>query len=186
MKILLILVLCLLQSCAWWQPTAAPPTPALTYYPLQTPGSYGGIFAAQHLLEGEYEGRRMQFQTYVEIDVDRMVILGLTPWQTRAFTIRYDGQRLDFENVTHQEMPFPPSLILSDVQQVLWPALPNTAQWRVEDDVQPRERRVYFRHQLVTRIQYAGKWPSAGRVRLWNLRYGYQLNIRALELDEAG
>jgi len=186
MKPLLILVLCLLSSCAWLQPTAAPPASALTYYPLQTPGSYGGTFAVQHLLEGEYEGRRMQLQTYVEIDADHMVILGLTPLQTRAFTIRYDGQRLDFENVTHREMPFPPSLILSDVQQVLWPVLPNTAEWRVEDDVQPRERRVYFRHQLVTRIQYAGKSPLTGSVRLWNFRYGYQLHIRTLELDKAG
>ena len=77
-------------------------------------------------------------------------------------------------------MPFPPALILSDVQQVLWPSLPNTAQWRVEDDEHPRERRVYFQNQLVTRIRYEGPSASPHHVTLWNFRYGYQLSIRIL------
>lgn len=180
MKPLLLLALFLLPSCAWLQRSAEPPTLTPTSYPLQTPGSYGGTFTGQHLLEGEYEGRRLQLQTSVEIDADQIVILGLTPWQTRAFVIRYDGQRLDFENFTHREMPFPPALILSDVQQVLWPSLPNTAQWRVEDDEHPRERRIYFQNQLVTRIRYEGPPASPHHVTLWNVRYGYQLNIRIL------
>ncbi len=186
MKRLLMLALFLLSSCAWLQePTEPPPSP-LTYYPLQTPGSYGGTFTAQSLLEGEYEGRRIQLRTHVEISADQIVVLGLTPWQTRAFVLRYDGQKLDFENFTHREMPFPPALILSDLQQVLWPALPSTAQWRVEDDVHPRERRVYFRNQLMTRIQYAGPSAAPSDVTLWNFPYGYQLNIHTLQTDESG
>jgi hypothetical protein len=180
MKRLLILALFLLSSCTWLQRPAEPPTSRPTYYPLQTPGSYGGTFTAQNLLEGKYEGRRIQLQTHVEIDADQIVVLGLTPWQTRAFVLRYDGQKLDFENFTHREMPFPPALILSDLQQVLWPALPSTSQWRVEDDVHPGERRLYFHNQLITRIQYAGQSAAPSDVTLWNLLYGYQLNIRTL------
>lgn len=186
MKPLLLLALCLLPSCAWLYRSVEPPALTPTYYPVQTPGSYGGTFTGQHLLEGEYKGRRMQLQTYVEIDTDQMVIVGLTPWQTRAFVIHYDGQRLDFENFTHREMPFPPALILSNVQQVLWPVLPNTAQWHVADHDHPRERRIYFRNQLVTRIQYGGPSVSPSNITLWNFRYGYQLNIRTSQLDESG
>jgi len=181
-----LLTLFLLSSCSWLERSAEPPASTLTSYPLQTPGSYGGTFTGQQLLEGEYEGRRMQLQTYVEIDADQIVIVGLTPWQTRAFTIHYDGQQLDFENLTQRDMPFPPALILSDVQQVLWPVLPNTAQWRVEDDVQPRQRRVYFQDQLVTRIQYDGPPTSPHNVTLQNFRYGYQLQIRILQAEELG
>jgi hypothetical protein len=180
MKRLFILSLCFLSSCAWLQPPTKPLTSTPTSYPLRTPSSYGGTLTAQSLLEGEYEGRRMQFQTHVEIDADQIVVLGLTPWQTRAFILRYDGQKLDFENFTHREIPFPPALILSDLQQVLWPVLPSTAQWRVEDDLHPRERRVYFRNQLITRIQYGGPSAAQSDVTLWNLPYGYQLNIRTL------
>ena len=180
MKPLLILALFFLSSCTWLQRPAEPPISPLTYYPLQTPGSYGGTFTAQNLLEGQYEGRRIQLQTHVEIDADQIVVLGLTPWQTRAFVLRYDGQKLDFENFTHREMPFPPALILSDLQQVLWPTLPSTSQWHVEDDVHPGERRIYFRNQLITRIQYAGPSAAPSDVTLWNLPYGYQLNIRTL------
>ena len=177
MTALFLLVLMFLPSCAWLQRPAQPPA-----YPLQTPGSYGGTYSGQHLLEGEFDGRRLQLQTYVEIDAQQMVIVGLTPWGTRAFSIRYDGQRLDFENLIHRDTPLPPSLILSDVQQVLWPRLPNTARWRVEDDAHPRERRVYFRRQLVTRITYAGPFD----ITLRNMLYGYTLHIRVLPLGDAG
>lgn len=186
MKPLFILVLFLLTSCAWLQRPVEPTPSAPTYYPLQTPGSYGGTFTVQNLLEGEYEGRRLQLHTYVEIDADQIAVLGLTPWQTRAFFLRYDGQHLDFENFTHRAMPFPPALILSDLQQVLWPVLPSTAQWRVEDTIHPRERRVYFRDQLVTRIQYTGPSAPPHNVALWNLLYDYQLNIRTLQPAESG
>jgi hypothetical protein len=180
MKPLLMLALFLLSSCTWLQSPAEPRTSPPTYYPLQTPGSYGGTFTAQNLLEGQYERRRIQLQTHVEIDADQIVVVGLTPWQTRAFVLRYDGQTLDFENFTHHEMPFPPALILSDLQQVLWPALPSTSPWRVEDDGHPGERRIYFRNQLITRIQYAGQSAAPSNVMLWNFPYGYQLNIRTL------
>ena len=177
MTVLLLLVLMFLPSCAWLQRPAQPPA-----YPLQTPGSYGGAYSGQHLLEGEYDGRRLQLQTYVEIDAEQMVIVGLTPWGTRAFSIRYDGHQIDFENLMRRDMPLPPSLILADVQQVLWPRLPNAAGWRVEDEAHPRERRVYFRRRLVTRITYAG--PSS--ITLRNVRYGYTLHIRVLPSGGAG
>jgi hypothetical protein len=175
-----MLALMLLSSCAWVQRPAELSISPSTYYPLQTPSSYGTTFTAQNLLEGEYAGRRIQLQTHVEIDADQIVVLGLTPWQTRAFVLRYDGHKLAFENFTHHEIPFPPALILSDLQQVLWPVLPNTAHWRVEDDVHRRERRVYFQHQLITRIQYAGQSDAQSDVTLWNLLHGYQLSIRTV------
>jgi hypothetical protein len=177
MTVLLLLALIFLPSCAWLQHPAQPPA-----YPLQTPGSYGGTYSGQHLLEGEYDGRRLQLQTYVEIDAEQIVIVGLTPWGTRAFSIRYDGQQLDFDNLTHRDMPLPPSLILSDVQQVLWPRLPNADGWRVEDEGNPRERRLYFRRELVTRITYAG----SSNITLRNRRYGYTLHIRVLPPGDAG
>ena len=191
MKRLVILVLFLastvwLPSCGWRSRPAGPPPSSPIYYPLQPPASYGGTFAGQSLLTGEFEGRRLQLHTHVEIDADQIVVLGLTPWQTRAFVLRYHGEHLDFKNFTPRKMPFPPALILSDLQQVLWPTLPNPPQWRVEDEVEPRERRVYFRNQLITRIQYAGGPAAPADVTLWNLRYGYQLTIRTLRPDESG
>jgi len=69
---------------------------------------------------------------------------------------------------------------------LLWPVLPNTAQWRVEDDVHPCQRRVYFQDQLVTRIQYDGLSTSPHNVTLQNFRYGYQLQIRILQAEELG
>lgn len=183
----LILFLLFLSGCGWFQhdsappPTTASPPGALLHYPLMSPASYGGSFVAQNLLEGQAQGEHFQLHVHLEIDSNRILVLGFTPWQTRAFVLRYDGQRLEFENFTHRDMPFPPVMILADIQQVLWPVLPDQAQWHAVDDIHKQERRVYFRGQLMTHIQYNGDFPSHGDVELSNLSFGYQLRIRKLE-----
>jgi Protein of unknown function (DUF3261) len=150
-------------------------------YPLLSPATYGRSYVAQHLLEGQAHGEDFTLQIHVEIDPDRILLLGFTPWQTRAFVLRYDGTTVDFENFTNREMPFPPARILSDLQQVLWPNLPNHNEWHVVDDPQTHERRVTFQDRLITRIRYQGVPPMQGVVELDNVALGYQLRIHIRE-----
>ena len=179
-------------------PTASPPA-SLQHYPLLAPQTYGGVYVAQHLLEitahyqKDQKGQIFTLPVQIEIDADRIVVLGFTPWQTQAFLLQYDGQRLDFQNFSNRELPFPPALILSDLQQVVWPHLPEQNEWqngwKVVDTSQPYERRVYFQHQLITQITYhlkaeaqsqsgpLGKTPSYDTVELLNIPFGYQLRI---------
>jgi Protein of unknown function (DUF3261) len=148
---------------------------------LLSPASYGRAFATEQFLEGDAPGQHFQLRTYIEIDADEIRVLGFTPWQTRAFILRYDGNRVTFENFTNREMPFAPAMILSDIQQVLWPHLPNQGQWRVSDDPQSHERRVYFRGQLITHIQYNENFPTRGDVELINQPFAYRLRIQTLQ-----
>jgi uncharacterized protein DUF3261 len=150
-------------------------------YPLLSPATYGRSYVAQHLLEGQAHGEDFTLQIHVEIDPDGILLLGFTPWQTRAFVLRYDGTTVDFENFTNREMPFPPARILSDLQQVLWPSLPNHNEWHVVDDPQTHERRVTFQDRLITRIRYQGVPPMQGVVELDNVALGYQLRIHIHE-----
>ena len=183
-------------------PTASPtasPLPAFQHYPLLAPQSYGGVYVAQHLLEitthnqKDQKDQNFTLPVQIEIDADHILILGFTPWQTRAFVLQYDGHKLDFQNFSNRELPFLPALILSDLQQVVWPRLPEQNEWqtgwKVVDTSQPYERRVYFQHQLITHITYhltaeaqsqsgpPGKTPSYDTVELLNIPFGYQLRI---------
>ena len=184
-------LLCFLPGCSLLPSTIVAPSPSFPpalsapQYPLLSPASYGRSYSAQHLLEGRAQDQDFTLQIHVEIEPDHILLLGFTPWQTRAFVLRYDGTTLDFENFTNREMPFPPARILSDLQQVLWPRLPNHNEWQVVDDPQTHERRVTFQDRLITRIRYQGVPPTQSVVELDNVALGYQLRIQ-IRQDESG
>lgn len=175
----------LLSSTVTSSSPSSSPALSAPQYPLLSPATYGRSYVAQHLLEGHAHGEDFTLQIYVEIDSDHILLLGFTPWQTRAFVLRYDGTTVDFENFTNREIPFPPARILSDLQQVLWPNLPDLNEWRVVDDPQTHERRVIFRDRLITRVRYQGVPPMQGVVELDNVAVGYRLRIHIRE-DEPG
>lgn len=150
-------------------------------YPLLAPATYGRSYSAQHLLEGHVQGQDLTLQIHVEIEPDHILLLGFTPWQTRAFVLRYDGTTVEFENFTNRELPFPPARILSDLQQVVWPHLPSLNEWHVTRDPQTHERHVTFQNRLITRIRYQGVSPPSDVVELDNVALGYQLRIRIRE-----
>jgi hypothetical protein len=164
--------------------TALPLVSSFPYYPFLSPLTFGRTYVAQHLMEGRARGQNFVLQVYVEIAPDGILLLGFTPWQTRAFVLRYDGNTLAFENFTDRAMPFPPELILSDLQQVLWPSLPNQNDWQVTDDPHTHERRVSFQHRLITRIQYHEDSPTHGDVELFNIPWDYQLRIHRRQEEE--
>lgn len=150
-------------------------------YPLLAPATYGRSYSAQHLLEGHVQGQDFTLQIHVEIEPDYILLLGFTPWQTRAFVLRYEGTSVEFENFTNRELPFPPARILSDLQQVVWPHLPSLNEWHVTRDPQTHERRVMFQNRLITHIRYLGAPPMPNMVELDNVALEYQLRIHIRE-----
>ena len=175
------LLFCLLPSCSLLPSALVPSAPPSPQYPLLAPATYGGAYAAQHWLEGRAQGQDFTLQIQVEIEPDHILLVGFTPWQTRAFVLRYDGTTVEFENFTNRELSFPPARILSDLQQVLWPNLPSLNEWHVVDVPETRERRVTFQDRLITHIRYQGVPPILSVVELDNAALGYQLRIQIRE-----
>jgi hypothetical protein len=176
----LLLCIALLAGCSL--PSAPPPRPQpppWQYYPLLPPASYGGSVELDQRLEGEFRAQRFALHVRLEIDATRLLVVGFTPFQTRAFMLHYDGKTLAFENLTGHSMPFPPAVMLSDIQQVMWPLLPSRQGWHVENNALARVRQVFFGNQLVTQIQYNELSPREGDSLLSNMTYGYQLRIRS-------
>jgi len=189
-RIFLLLLFCLPACSVVPSPLATPSSlsplvPSSPYYPFLAPKTFGRSYVAQHLLEGHARGEKFALQVHVEITPDTILLLGFTPWQTRAFLLRYDGNTLHFKNFTDRELPFAPEFILSDLQQVLWPHLPNHNDWQVTNDPHTQERRVFFQQRLITFIQYHGDPLTNGDIELVNIPWDYQLRIH-IRQDESG
>ena len=174
-----LLVVIWLAGCAAHHQEGYAPG-GVRYYPLLPPSSYGGVLILEQLLEGWAKGEQFQLHLQLELDPDQLRVVGLTAFQTKAFALRYDGRTIDFENFTDRRMPFPPAMILSDIQKVLWPTLPDREGWHIVDDPVTKTRRVFFDGQLMTRIQYHAGFPTAGDAELSDLQYGYRLYVRIL------
>jgi hypothetical protein len=181
MRVSLFLIASLLVGCAMHSHPRSQPE-VVRYYPLLLPASFGRSIVIEQLLEGSARGERFQLHSQIEIDAEHMLVLGFTTFQTKAFVLRFDGKTVAFENFTERRMPFPPEFILSDIQKILWPTLPDREGWNVVDDPAGKVRLVFYARQLVTRIQYQGLSPIEGDVELVDLQYGYQLHIRTLNV----
>jgi hypothetical protein len=179
MMIWLFIITMLLMGCGTHHQKAYRPE-IIPTYPLLLPSSYGAPLIVEQFLEGWANGEYFQLHSQLEIDAQRMLVLGFTPFRSKAFVLRYDGKTVEFENFTDRTMPFPPELILSDIQKVFWHALPNQAGWSVVDDPTARVRLISFEGQLITHIQYQGGSPIDGDVTLIDRHYGYRLYIRTL------
>jgi Protein of unknown function (DUF3261) len=177
----LFVITILLMGCAGPHPRATQQE-LLHHYPLLLPSSYGSTLTIEQFLEGWGKGQHFQLHSQLEIDAQQILLLGLTAFQTRAFVLRYDGKSVNFENFTDRSIPFPPVMIISDIQKILWPTLPNQDGWIIVDDAIARVRLVFFEGRLVTRIQYEGTSPLDGDVELEDLLYGYQFRIRTLNV----
>jgi hypothetical protein len=180
----LLLAMVLLSGCHVSQPRPAPdPSAGFHYYPLLPPGSFGRSLEIEQHLQGQFRDQSFQLHVRIEIEANQLLVVGFTAFQSRAFVLRYDGSTLAFQNLTGRVMTFPAEMILSDMQQVLWPTLPDRQGWRVVDDTVVGQRLMFFDNRLVTRIQYNGTLPVYGETVLLNLRYGYRLHIRTVAIE---
>lgn len=164
----------LLGACA----TLPPPVPRLGL--TLAPATLGASISVQQHLKVERDGRIDELDTALEIDPQRLEMVGLAFGQ-RVLTLHYDGQKL--QSSRHPLLPAQVRAedVLEDLQLTLWPAdvirqaLP--AGWRIEES---GLRRMLFSGDVpVMTIDYSGPVRWSGKVELSNLRYHYRLTIQS-------
>jgi hypothetical protein len=205
-------------ACAGTGPSpGAPPAPA------QTSAAERGALAAQlvpsdSLRPGFTLRQRLRFRTgpgggdrkasfeaVVQVDCEEVLVVGLTPFGTRLFTIRQVGRETEFAWLLDDPWPFQPERILLDVHRsFLYPlADPPLADGRhlrrfggVSAVETWRDSRLVERsideggsagpagppNRWVAR--YEGGWGAdawPGVIRLESQRYGYTIEIVTLE-----
>lgn len=110
------LVVVLLAMVACGPPPAQ--GPARDYAgPLEAPSSYATDFAIDHRITAIHAEGSESFRALLEKNGDRLVMVGLGPHGSRAFTLAQEGDEVRFESQLPRELPFPPRFMLVDVHR---------------------------------------------------------------------
>ena len=166
---------------------------------LQPPSSLGDDFMLRQKISAVFqETKEISFEAVLQKVGDKLTLLGLTPFGSRAFLLEQQGTEISFTNYVGKELPFPPKYILLDIQRTLHVeearADGTHAIETADETVQETwlggrimERRVRRRDEqprgeLV--ITYDGGMPPGDpppRMRFENGWFGYRLTIETTE-----
>lgn len=199
MRRLLILAALLVASCAHRAPP--PPMPAPTAKDLPRPDAIPGAFAIRQKLSAKSAHGGGSFEAVLQKKPGEVLLVGLTPFGSRAFLLRQTDAEVQFTSYISRELPFPPSYMLLDVHRVMdaWlgpaPADGERAGQVGDERIWERWRGGRLVQRTFTRvtagqppgevaIAYEGAGPDglAARVTLANARYGYSLTIESFPL----
>jgi len=160
------------------------PFAGYVHYPLLPPASFGRTAEFEHVLHAEYKDRTFQLHALLRMDARELLVVGLTPLGTRSFTIRYEGSLVELDNPNGPKLPFPPEMILSDIQEMFWPALPDTGQWQVRALQPSGEREFFLAGQLVSDVRFTRGKDGRRMIELVNSKYGYHLVLQLIQDDQ--
>lgn len=96
----------------------APGAPVRDYAgPLRAPSAYAADFAIDHQITAVHAEGSETFRALVEKHGDALVMVGLGPHGSRAFTLAQEGDEVRFESQLPRELPFPARYMLIDVHR---------------------------------------------------------------------
>ena len=145
------------------------------------PATLGTSLSLQQHLSVEREGRLDALDTAVEIDAERLDLVGLAMGQ-RMLALHFDGHSL--QSWRHPLVPaqLRAEDILEDLQLTLWPvdviekALPPD--WSIKE--MDQRRVLSLRGEPLMVIDYTGEPRWRGKIELTNLRYQYRITIQSV------
>lgn len=146
------------------------------------PSALGEAVSLQQHLTVERNGRIDELDAAVEIDDQRIEMVGLAFGQ-RVLSLTYDGKQ--FKTWRHVMLPSQVRAddVLEDMQLTLWPAQAIAASlpsgWRIAEE--GLQRRLYLNEELVSTITYSGQPRWSGTVVMDNARYKYRLTIQSAQ-----
>lgn len=98
------------------------PTPVVREYPgtLVHPSTIAGDFLARQEVRARYGKKRIRFRSILQKRGDTLILLGMTPFGTRAFLLQQEGTEVTFTRYVDLVFPFPPKYILFDIHRALF------------------------------------------------------------------
>jgi len=94
---------------------------------LHPPSDIPGAFLDRQSIAATYGKKSVRFDAVLQKRDDEIVLMGMTPFGSRAFVLKQKGMDVSFESYVPQEMPFPPKYVLFDVQRVFIASPPSDA-----------------------------------------------------------
>lgn len=160
---------------------AGAPQPAARLGLKLPPATLGVSLSLQQHLTIERPGRVEELDTALEIDAERLAMVGIAMGQ-RILTLHYDGREI--QSWRHPLVPeqLRGEDVLEDLQLTLWPmavvekALPPG--WSIEETAW--RRTLSLLGEAVMIIDYSATPRWRGKIALTNLRYNYRLTIQSV------
>jgi hypothetical protein len=150
-------------------------------WPLSPPSALGRSVQVKQILHAAFGDETVDLQCVLTVAPDRLTVVGVTPLGVRAFSIAYDGNRVDAQRASQAPSFIGGARLLDDIQLVFWPlpalqAALTPSGWTV---VEPfvGTRRLLRDRTLIAEVHYAGTDPWSGRAWLVNFRDRYTLSI---------
>ena len=107
----------LLASCAQASSTSAAPTRPDYTGPLVDPREIPGSFLWQQRVSARHGKKRGGFDAVLQKTASTLLVLGLTPFNTRAFSIEQRGLKFEYKQFVPFELPFSPESVLIDIHR---------------------------------------------------------------------
>jgi hypothetical protein len=154
--------------------SAAAPRPAVHPDPgtLHAPGEYPGSFLDRQTIAATYAGRSAKFDAVLQKQGNDLLLLGMTPFGSRAFALKQSGLEVSYESFIPQvdQLPFPPRYILLDVHRVFFGGIPTDGQPLADGphEAPPRDGELlteYWQDRRLKQRRYRSTTvPSAGEI----------------------
>lgn len=147
----LVVTLLLVAGCAHPKPVPVPSAPANTVVLLPTQ-QLGKGFMAQQRLSGKYGDKEFAVDMVLQLAGEKLTLVGLTPFGTRAFVLEQTGTDIELEKFIDREMPFDPRYVLDDIHRVFFRGLREGESSREEHGERITEKRA---HGVVVERRFA-------------------------------
>lgn len=167
-------------------PAAKPGEPAPTpgssaTHPGLAPPSAVGPRSASQVIHAAYGSRSVALRTAIQVNTDRLDVVGVTATGQRLFSASWDGKTIDAQRSPFVPDKLDPERVLADLQLALWPlpAVQTAFRERGLTVTEPFAgvRRMTRGDTLLAEVHYASTDPWAGRLWFVNFEFDYSLTI---------
>jgi len=188
------------SACSTSKPKAQTPKKERPPYrgPLVRPENIPGDFLWQQRVSAKHADKSGAFDAVLQKQGAELLVLGLTPFGTRGFSLKQKGTHFEYEQYVPFELPFSPEAVLIDIHRTFFyaldeEALPNSGKregsWESEALVDEfrKSRLVSRRYENVSglsqpiEIAYSGTgyapFEPPKKVTIKNRAYAYTLTV---------
>lgn len=88
--------------------------------PLVDPSQIPGDFAWEQRVSAFHGERKGAFDAVLQKDGGELLVLGLTPFRTRGFSLRQKGREFTYEQFVPFDLPFSPEAVLIDIHRAFF------------------------------------------------------------------
>lgn len=186
--ILVLIILCL-GSCSWLKYQLIDIAyEADDWYQLQpAPDSDSGMSITQ-AVNGHYGNRYFSFLNQMEIDAQKMVLVGMGHMGSPVLNLVWDGRKLEATVSPLLQGDIHPGFLLRDMQLCFWPLETirggvKSPNWKIEESDDRLQRWVLFRDKKRIEIYYSSADHWQDTISFKHLAHGYSFQIETLVLE---